>query len=69
MVIPNLAQFASYRVMNTYDELWKALKEYDMNRSAYLAASLSNSALVGSISTQPKLQHPIEEKMDVLAAQ
>lgn len=62
MIIPYLAQFSNYRGPAIYEELSKSVKGYYMNHSAYLAASLSNSARVGSVYTQHPSQNPIEDK-------
>lgn len=36
MLIPDLAQFAIYRGASTYEELRKAIKEFNINVSSYL---------------------------------
>lgn len=69
VAIPRLEQFGIYRGASTYDELPNNSTEYGINLSANIDASLSKSAWVGSSSTQPKLTHPIEDKLNGLAYQ
>lgn len=38
MLIPDMAQFSFYQGVPTYEDLLKAVKEYDTNRTAYLEA-------------------------------